>query len=131
MQDIKQWDSNFEHRNGNREHEPRPKLHHEADQGKNNSKDHKSNREQRQIKEQVTPNITFVTMSMNIIFNITMGQIIKKSQENPENHHKKDEYDKKNGVLDSFDLFKMSWTTPKFEKLGPMPGGKQGEERQG
>ena len=25
----------------------------------------------------------------------------------------------------------MSWTTPKFEKLGPMPGGKQGEERQG
>ena len=25
----------------------------------------------------------------------------------------------------------MSWTKPKFEKLGPMPGGKQGEERQG
>ena len=25
----------------------------------------------------------------------------------------------------------MSWTTPKFEKLGPMPGGKQGQERQG
>ena len=25
----------------------------------------------------------------------------------------------------------MSWTTPKFEKLEPMPGGKQGEEWQG
>ena len=54
----------------------------------------------------------------------------RKSQEKPDDHHKKDEYDRKHGVLDSFNLFKMSWTTPKFEKLGPMPGGKQGEERQ-
>ena len=33
-QDIEYGDSNLEHQNGNREHEPRPKLHHEADQGK-------------------------------------------------------------------------------------------------
>ena len=30
-----------------------------------------------------------------------------------------------------FWIFKMSWTKPKFEKLGPMPVGIQGGERQG
>ena len=46
----------------------------------------------------------------------------RKSQEKPDNHHKKDEYCKNM----EFYIVSTSLRCP-----GPMPGGKQGEERQG
>ena len=94
--------------NEDREHEPRPKPHPEADQGKSYSKHHLSNSE-----HEPHPQHHYAPDH-------------RKNQEKPDNHLKKDEYDKKHGVLNSFNLFKMSWTKPKFEKLGPMPRGKAG-----
>ena len=76
-QEIKHLDCNLEHHNSIREHKPRPELHHEADQGISNSNHHLSNRVQEpHPQHHHEPDHG-------------------KSQEKPDNHHEKDEHDKK------------------------------------